>query len=394
MDRVRASTRRFLRNTFLQCHLHVQGDEARHAEFVRDVAAPVAAEFGYTLVDHNLRTFPVKDPEKPWSLEVFRSFDFGGVADLRGLAACLDQWREENPRGKVLFLMRNAEEFGEFSQKFVQHLFSVVHHRLHFVKLITVGHMSWPLIAASKIKYPLAGGVSRTVVLPNFTMNELVEHCRERGIVKNAKEGGLLLNTFKPYLPKNMSPIFLQKPPTAQPELADHVYDFVPDPHVQSDFQTMPSQSSLCLMAAYFASYNPKDTDERFFGEKSTEKRTKRELTRVRPNLHELGARPFTLDRLQHLYDRLFRFLIVVDEVGRLDVKKQIAYLLHLGYVERASDVHNLQCPKFRCTATLDSVEQIAAFFVEKFTQKTGTKADRFHMKDFLLDFAIERQAK
>ncbi|KAI6204617.1 hypothetical protein M3Y94_00696400 [Aphelenchoides besseyi] len=393
MEESREKTKNFLRNHFFGTHLHVEGNEFLHGEFIETILTDITNQQGYELVVSNLRGFSSKDPERVWTQRLYDRFDFSGTANLRSLAVCFDDWHSEDNDRRCVIVLQNAEELGAFVQKFTQQLFSIVHERLNFLKLITLSHMSWEALASSMIKYPLRS-VSMQTRLPLSLKDQLKEEIKERGWDQNRKVP--LLNVINSYMPRNLTPMFLNEPKSKDStSYSEFVYDFAPQPSEPTSYQTMSAQSTLLLMAAYFASYNPKDTDERFFGEKGSTKRpTKRLLTSSRPNLHELGPKSFHLDRLSHLYSRLCAILLLDDSFNDLNLKVQIPFLLHTNYLERTSNVNNLTNPKFRCSCSLASIEKISNLFVEKFALKLGNRSDKFRMKDYLLDFALENQAR
>ncbi|KAI6210243.1 hypothetical protein M3Y96_00307300 [Aphelenchoides besseyi] len=266
MEESQEKTNNFLRNRFFGTHLHVEGNEFLHSEFIGKILTDIANQHGYELVVSNLRGFSSKNPERVWTQRLFDRFDFCGTADLRSLAVCFDDWHSEDDDRRCVIVLQNAEELGAFVQKFTQQLFSIVHERFNFLKLITLSHLSWEALASSLIKYPLRS-VSMQTRLPLSLKDQLKEEIKERGWDNNRKIP--LVNVINSYMPRNLTPMFLSEPTSKDStSYSEFVYDFAPQPSGPTSYQTMSAQSTLLLIAAYFASYNPKDTDERFFLER------------------------------------------------------------------------------------------------------------------------------
>ena len=199
-------------------------------------------------------------------------------------------------------------------------------------------------------------------------------------------------------------------------------------------------------MAAYFASYNPSDSDKKIFGEVSLflfrilscvrgylqkagkKRRAVTVSSKVHQNQHELGAKAFTLDRLKYLYEHLYIYLIVKEPVGRqLKITQQVgAFLIALSdfarldsasslrrlsstrqrhskhsrakvSVPRDAAVHRANCQVSSGDTTLVDVRRRVScgcrHFVDKNTNLSQLKILRggdFCMKHLLYDFIME----
>jgi len=147
-----------------------------------------------------------------------------------------------------------------------------------------------------------------------------------------------------------------------------------------SDGVELPYITKFVLLAAFAASCNPPDLDTRFFarggsGRSRKQRRSRRSAAkRAKDALqHVLGPRSFPLDRLlciTHALLGLTEGQIAAEGVSTGSLQSELATLVSLNLVERASASAELDAPKFRCIAGKVTVDAVAS--------STGVELHRF----------------
>uniref|UniRef100_A0A914W7Z4 Orc1-like AAA ATPase domain-containing protein n=1 Tax=Plectus sambesii TaxID=2011161 RepID=A0A914W7Z4_9BILA len=121
----------------------------------------------------------------------------------------------------------------------------------------------------------------------------------------------------------------------------------------------LPKFSKYLLIAAYCASYNPAISDRRFFlkNHGKQKRHWSMEAASGKNSAHQVGPKVFPFDRL------MFIFLQIVDNkqfASKLNIATQVATLTSMGLLWQASANGNLDAPKYRCMATLDTVQRVS----------------------------------
>lgn len=120
----------------------------------------------------------------------------------------------------------------------------------------------------------------------------------------------------------------------------------------------LPLYSKFLLIAAYLASYNPMKTDMRFFVKSAGKhKKSLKSLKRnERQSAHLKGPKAFTLDRMMAIF-----YSIIEEKVPpTANIFSQITTLVSLQLLTRVGPEDQIDCPKYKCTASLDFVQAIS----------------------------------
>eukprot|EP01135_Chromosphaera_perkinsii_P000656 Nk52_evm23s147 gene=Nk52_evmTU23s147 len=159
-----------------------------------------------------------------------------------------------------------------------------------------------------------------------------------------------------------------------------------PLPSTKVDIE-LPYHSRYLLIAAYMASYNPQETDQRYFSIRKCNTASKSKRHRDRVNQHMIGPKPFLL----HRFLGIFYNIIELDEFGAdvgkegggmplientADIFHQISNLVSLELIAQCSNAENLDSARFKCNVSLDQIIPIA-------------KSVDFNIFKYLYDIAV-----
>ncbi|KAK6112523.1 Origin recognition complex (ORC) subunit 5 C-terminus family protein [Brugia pahangi] len=140
----------------------------------------------------------------------------------------------------------------------------------------------------------------------------------------------------------------------------------------------LSTSAKYLLIAAYCASYNPPNSDRRFFTKNHGKQRRRVPTTKgLRNNLesaHETGPKPFPVQRLLFIYLAMLEKHDMRNHCAA-DIHAQVAELCAMGFLNRVSADGNLDTPKYRCIATFEFSEQLA-------------RTMGIEIRDFLIDFS------
>uniref|UniRef100_A0AAF5RY50 Origin recognition complex subunit 5 C-terminal domain-containing protein n=1 Tax=Wuchereria bancrofti TaxID=6293 RepID=A0AAF5RY50_WUCBA len=140
---------------------------------------------------------------------------------------------------------------------------------------------------------------------------------------------------------------------------------FVVNISLQEDGQTfcLSTSAKYLLISAYCASYNPPNSDRRFFTKSHGKQRCRVPTAKgLRNNLksaHETGPKPFPVQRLLFIYFAMLEKHDMRNHCAA-DIHAQVAELSAMGFLNRVSADGNLDTPMYRCIATFEFSEQLA----------------------------------
>eukprot|EP00111_Clytia_hemisphaerica_P007728 TCONS_00022448-protein len=122
----------------------------------------------------------------------------------------------------------------------------------------------------------------------------------------------------------------------------------------------LPYYSKYMLLAAYFASYNPANTDRRFFTKKTAGRMSKRAKASAKAakNLDKkfLGPKPFQLDRLM----AIFYSIVEGGASSSANILSQLSSLVTLQLLAKTSNDDQVDTPKYKCLVSFDFALSIA----------------------------------
>jgi len=122
----------------------------------------------------------------------------------------------------------------------------------------------------------------------------------------------------------------------------------------------LPFYTKFLLIAGYLASFNPQSSDKRFFVKNAGRMRKKvRNATVIKSNktnCHLEGPHAFSLNRLMAI------FYAVVDSrvPPTMNLFSQVTNLVSLQLLTRISREDEIDSPKYKCLASIDSVSAIS----------------------------------
>ncbi|KAI6182936.1 hypothetical protein M3Y97_00434000 [Aphelenchoides bicaudatus] len=342
-------------------HLHAQGNEGRHGEFINEFK-----KFDAPCITINAKIY--QSTEKIFIQHMASELGLLRVSNMKTFETRLSPLIKDQKSFRCVFLVTNAEELAGFNSLLLQHFLRFVSSNSQKLKLITVSILPWRLIEARLLNFRtnIATIVHR---LPEFSTRELDVFASDIPAISKIPTNPMSIQSLAAYLPKNKNPVFLRKLVASR------------KPQNHGSFQRLPANVALTLICSYMATWNPAASDQRFVGEKSQGKR--RNQTRNAQDILDPSAKQFTIDRLKNLYEGMHKSLLA--ECGVFNANVQIPILLQFGHLERVSDIQNLAKPKFRCSAPYDYVNKIFNEFVKKHTahlsQKTSTEEFRNYLQ-------------
>ena len=153
-----------------------------------------------------------------------------------------------------------------------------------------------------------------------------------------------------PYLKKALQTVYLREVSSAQWETSAKVDKMKVD---------LPYYAKYLLLAGYFASYNPANTDRRFFTKKSLGRLTKRTKTTMKKAKDQdkkfLGPKPFQMDRLM----AIFYSIVPGGATSSGNILTQLSTLVTLSLLMKVSSDDVIEAPKYKCVVALDLVVEI-----------------------------------
>jgi len=159
-----------------------------------------------------------------------------------------------------------------------------------------------------------------------------------------------LFQRMVPYLKKALQTVYLREVSSTQWEASAKVEKVKVD---------LPYYAKYLLLAAYFASYNPANTDRRFFTKKSQGKLSKRAKTTMKKakdmDKKFMGPKPFQIDRLM----AIFYSIVPGGATSSGNILTQLSTLVTLNLLLKVSQDDVIDAPKYKCVVSLDFVVEI-----------------------------------
>lgn len=156
-----------------------------------------------------------------------------------------------------------------------------------------------------------------------------------------------------PYLKKASQTVYLREISTSQWESMNSESKME---KVQVD---LPYYAKYLLIAAYFASYNPANTDRRFFTKKSAGKLSKRAKTTLKAAKNQdkklLGPKAFPMDRLM----AIFYSIVPGGASSSGNILNQLSTLVTLNFVAKSSQDDVIEAAKYKCVVSLEFAMEI-----------------------------------
>lgn len=190
--------------------------------------------------------------------------------------------------------------------------------------------------------------------LQHLTLVNFSKYCEPvlRGELKE-NESTKLYQRMVPFLRKALQTVYLR-------EVSDSQWENMGmSAKIDKVKVDLPYYAKYLLLAAYFASYNPANTDRRFFTKKSLGKLSKRTKTSLKaakdPDKRFAGPKPFQMDRLM----AIFYSIVPGGATSSGNILTQVSNLVSLNLLMKASQDGIIDAPKYKCVVTLDFVLEI-----------------------------------
>lgn len=165
-----------------------------------------------------------------------------------------------------------------------------------------------------------------------------------------ANEVAKLFQKMVPYLKKALQTVYLREVSSAQWETSAKVEKVKVD---------LPFYAKYLLLAAYFSSYNPANTDRRFFTKKSQGKLSSRAKSSMKKakdvDKKFAGPKPFQVDRLM----AIFYSIVPGGATSSGNILTQLSSLVTLNLLLKVSQDDVIDAPKYKCVVSLDFVVEI-----------------------------------
>uniref|UniRef100_T2MJ17 Origin recognition complex subunit 5 n=1 Tax=Hydra vulgaris TaxID=6087 RepID=T2MJ17_HYDVU len=154
-----------------------------------------------------------------------------------------------------------------------------------------------------------------------------------------------------PHLKKALQTVYLREVSSVQWETMQEKSNY--DKTIKAQVE-LPYYSKHLLLAAFFASYNPANSDRRFFAKRCVGKmssRAKRSVKSIKNSDKKfLGPKPFQLDRLMAIF-----YSIAGEAVSpSANILSQISTLVTLKLLVKCSSDDQIDVPKYKCIVPLE----------------------------------------